>query len=165
MIRFSKLVLMSVLLVGILCVCVCAEQFMDSQTNFALNVPSGWISQNTEDVGSFVGPKGIAQVNISKETVEGVTLEQFAKVFPSEMKKQLKSFKVVSSAKTKVGGLPARVWVYTAKIDGVDLKFKNVIIFRNGQMYNVVFCTIPQRYASDVAGFDAMLKSWSWSVS
>lgn len=158
----TKVALFIALLLALAIGAVHAGQFTDSMSSFSLQIPSGWQSQKTSDLGSFVGPKGIAQVNISKETVEGVTLAQFAQAFPSLMAKELTGFKIASTLKGKIGTLPAAAWVYTAKVQGVTLKFKNYIAFKGSTMYNVVFCTIPERFGSDVVGFDSMIKTWSW---
>lgn len=140
-----------------------AELTPDSSGTFAIQVAQGWSVQQSEDMMSLVGPNSIPQVNVSSQELQGVTLAQFKKAFPSQMKKELNSFKLVSSANAKIGGTPAGLWVYTAKVEGTVLKFKNYVLFKDGNMYNIVFATLPQRFTSDVKGFDSMIKSWNWA--
>lgn len=155
------------MLVTLMATAVFAEEFVDPSATFSLEIAKGWTSQETHYLLALSGPTGIAQMNISKQATDGATLAAFAKVFASEMKKVLTKFKVVSYTKTTVSGVPAGLWVYTAQIDGIALQFKNYVIFPKDTavMYNVVMATIPKRYTTDVAAFDTMVKSWTWSKS
>ncbi|MCL5734042.1 MAG: hypothetical protein M1274_00390 [Actinobacteria bacterium] len=160
-----RLATVAIVLIAAIVTSAHAEQFVDPSATFSIDIAKGWTSQDTEDVLSLAGPDKISQMNISKQDSEGITRDQFAQVFPAQMKKELAKFKLISSAKTKVGSAPAGVWVYTAKIDGIVLKFKNYVIFpADAQvMYNVVFATTPDRFTKNASAFDAMVKSWSWS--
>ncbi|MCX6343920.1 MAG: hypothetical protein NT018_02455 [Armatimonadetes bacterium] len=160
--RVIKLTVVFAILAFVLMGAAYAEPVKDTSEAFSIKVAKGWTSQETEDLMSLVGPSGIPHINMSGEAVEGVTLAQFTKVFPALMKKELAKFKLISSGKTKVDSIPAAVWVYSAKIDGIILQFKNYVIFKDGKFYNVVFCTTTGRFKTDVTGFDAMVKSWQW---
>jgi hypothetical protein len=165
--KIIKLALFVAILTAVTFAAAHAEDWVDPSGTFALQIADGWSAQETQDVLSLAGPGGISQMNIAKVASDGLTLDVFAKAFPIQMKKELKKFKLISSGRTKIGGAPAAVWVYTAKVDGIMLKFKNYVIFPEGTdaFYNVVFASTTGKFQKDVKSFDGMVKSWSWSES
>jgi len=139
-----------------------ADPTPDKTGAFSIEVATDWKIDTTADVMGLVGPNEIPHVSVTKDTVGAITLDQFAKVYVAQAKKELAQFALVTYGKTTVSGVPAGVWVYTAKVSGIVLEFRNYVMFRNGTMYNVVFATLPARYKTDVTGFDTMMKTWKW---
>jgi hypothetical protein len=139
-----------------------ADPTPDKTGAFSIEVATDWKVDTAAAVMDLVGPNDIPHVSVTKEAVSGITLDQFAKVYAAQAKKELPLFALVTYGKTTVDGVEAGVWVYTAKVSGIILEFRNFVMFRNGTMYNSVFATLPGRYKTDVVGFDTMMKSWKW---
>jgi len=167
MTRAIKLALALVALASTLCTGSLAEQFVDTSGAFSLEIIQGWKTQQSQDVLGLTAPNEISQMNVSKQDAQGVTLDVFASIYPEQMKKELNEFKLISSDKTTVDGAPAGVWVYTAKVDGLTLKFRNFVIFPKDMdvIYISVFATVTDLYDDDVSAYDTMMKSWTWSTN
>lgn len=160
--RYIAVALLVLLAVGVASVAQ-ADPTADKSGKFTLEIIAGWTQNESTDLFSIIAPNKIAQLSISSEAVPAeVTLALFQSVYVKQMKQALKSFALVSKGNTTVAGTPAGVWVYTGVADGVKLKFKNVVMFKGGTMYNVVMPTLPNLYKKDVEGMDKMLASWKW---
>jgi hypothetical protein len=160
--RVVTLAIVAVVLGAVLIGTAYADPTPDKTGAFSIELTAGWKVDATADVMGMVGPNEIPHVSVTKEAVSGITLDQFAKVYEAQAKKDLDKFDLVSYGKTKVAGVDAGVWVYTAKVSGLVLEFRNFVMFKNGTMYNVVFATLPDRYKTDVTGFDSIMKTWKW---
>lgn len=139
-----------------------ADPVADKSGKFTVEIASGWKQLEGEDLLNLQGPKEIAIVNVSGAAADGVTLDAFTKAYVGILKSQMKKVNVISHTTAKVDGIAAGVWVYTASVDGVTVKFKNYVAFKGDQYYNVVFGTVPERYASDVTGVDKLISTWKW---
>lgn len=143
-----------------------ADPVADKSGKFSIEVPTGWTQAEGQDLFNLAAANKISQVSISSQQApKGLTLAMFQAAYVAEAKKALKGFTLGTQGKTTIDGTQAGVWVYTAVIEGVKLKFKNVVLFRDGQMYNIVFATLPDLYKQDSAGLDKMLASWKWLQS
>ncbi len=139
------------------------EPLADRSGKFTIEIAQGWTQGEGTDLFNLTAPNKIAQVSISSEDApDGLTLAIFKSVYVNQAKQSLSKFSLSTKGDTKIDGTPAGLWVYTAVMEGVKLKFKNVVCFKNGKMYNIIFCTLPDLYANDVKGFDKMLASWKW---
>jgi hypothetical protein len=160
--RIVTLAFVAVVLSAVLIGTAYADPIPDKTGAFSVEVAAGWKVDAAGAVMDLVGPNDIPHVSVTKEAVSGITLDQFANAYVAQAKKELAQFDLITYGKTTVNGTEAGVWVYTAKVSGLVLQFRNFVMFKNGTMYNVVFATIPARYKTDVAGFDEMMKSWKW---
>ena len=140
-----------------------ASPTTDKSGAFSIEVAANWtVGDPGEDLISVQGPNSIAQWGVTKESADGVNLDQFEKAFIAQAKKAMPKFKLISHARTNVNGSATGVWVYTAVFNKTTLKFKNLVTFKNNIMYNIIFATLPTRFSSDVSGCDSMVKSWKW---
>jgi len=134
----------------------------DKSGSFSVTLAADWTTDRTEDLMDLVGPRGVARVNVSRQPRENVTLADFEKAFVEELRKGMESLTIVSEGRDTIGGVDARVWVYTAVVDGVRLQFKSCVMIKGDHIYSIVLATLPDRYRGDVSGLDAILDSWKW---
>lgn len=161
--RYSIAIMLVVLLiVGATCAAL-ADPTTDKSGKFTIEIAQGWAQGTGTDLFNLAAENKIAQLSISSEaTPEGLTLDIFRSMYVKQAKQALKGFSLSTKDKITIDGNPAGLWVYTATVDGVKLKFKNIVLFKGGQMYNIVFATLPDLYKKDVDGLDKMLSSWKW---
>lgn len=139
-----------------------AKTVLDNSGTFSVDIPSGWSVQQTDDLINLSGPDGIPQFSVISDEADGIELDSFAEAFVKELRTSMDDFKLVSSTDTTVGGVDAKVWVYTATSDDIALKFKTYAFIRNKEIYTVIFATTVERYDEDSIGCYALVGSWTW---
>jgi hypothetical protein len=139
-----------------------AQPTKDKSGTFTIEIASGWATEDGNNLINAVGPRNIARMSITSAACKGVTFAQFEKSYMSTISKQLRGFKLISKGKASIAEAAGGVWVYKAVFSKVTLQFKNYVVFKDETMYNVVVATLPQRFKSDAAAVDKMVKSWKW---
>lgn len=150
------------LIVGIACSAQAAP-VKDKTGKFTIEIPSGWARDHGSDLFDLISSDQVGHINVSADTApKGMSLSQFEATYVQQAKQEIKGFNLVTHGKTKIGGLPAGVWVYTGILNGHKLEFKNYITFKNGMMYNTIMATVPALFKQNAAGLDKLVASWKW---
>lgn len=154
--------LIVLLVAGIAGIAQC-DPTADKSGKFTIEIVPGWVQGQGTDLFDLTGANKIDQLAVTAEGVPAeLNLALFKTVYVKQAKQSLKGFSLVTKGDTVVAGNPAGVWVYTALMDGVKIEFKNVVFFKGGKLYSIIFGTIPELYKKDVVDADKMLASWKW---
>ena len=148
-------------------------RYTDKPNGFSLEHPEHWEkapNPNEHVVAMFrdapSGPDDKVRENINvvvthlPTDARNVTLDQVLPAVKATIKQQFPDVDIIEDAPTKLAGQDAHKIVYRAKMQGVDLKFVQVMAIANSNFYTVTFTSTTDGFPKYEAVLAAMLESF-----
>lgn len=147
------------------------KRVSDTTKSVSVVVPQGWKKSDKELMGTkliLLGPNRDGfrtNVNLYPEPVgSSMTLAAYERITLRNAAKMLSGYKLVSRGDTRLGGMPAKRWVYCSGIGAqrTKLKHKAVYTIKKKAAYVLTYTSLERHYDKDVGAFDSTVKSLKW---
>lgn len=117
--------------------------------NLKIKYPKDWTKK--EESGIIVGfsSTGTANANLVSEDLSknpSVNLDEYLKLSLTHIEKEFKDFKLIENTPVIMGNVKAQKIVYTAGVEGVNLKFMQVLTVINQKAYVLTYTALANDY-------------------
>lgn len=142
-------------------------KYISLEKDFSIGYLSGWSISEEKDNKVIFAEKSAALIAAKPATVEILSepSKLSAAVYASDrqikLKKDLKSFKLVYTFKTRSSGADAVKTVYTAVEDNIEYRFSELCTVKNSKCYIVTYKSDSTDFKNTEQSIDRVLKSFS----
>jgi hypothetical protein len=133
-----------------------------SSRGFSIAYPSDWSKPQEQNNGSlviFTTPANNETENLNVQVITRDTLENVTKEGTS-IAQENDDFKQIEATNTTLAGLPAYKIVYTATIDGNQLKVLQTWTVKDGKAYIITYKGAPANYDTYLSAAQKMIDSF-----
>jgi serine/threonine-protein kinase len=133
-----------------------------SSKGYSITYPSDWSKPQEQSNGSlviFTTPANNETENLNVQVITRDTLENVTKEGTS-IAQENDDFKQIEATNTTLAGLPAYKIVYTATIDGNQLKVLQTWTVKDGKAYIITYKGAPANYDTYLSAAQKMIDSF-----
>ena len=129
---------------------------------YVMYVPSSWICDSTSGVSeAYVSESGRPNVTVTSYSYDTeMTPSSYFEACEEEYKDILDGYELLESTERKVGDRAAISYVYTASVDGVQVKIMQTVYDYNGMMYSFTYTALEERFDAHLDDVEDMLDAF-----
>lgn len=125
------------------------QSYENSTYNLKMKYPKDWTKQ--EESGVIVGfmSGSTANVNLVTEDLSqhpSIKIDEYVKLSIPQIEKEIQNFKLIENTPLTMGNVKAQKIVYTANVEGMDLKFMQVLTIINQKAFVLTYTALTSEY-------------------
>ncbi len=129
------------------------QTYENAAHNLKIKYPKNWAKQ--EKSGIIVGftSTGTANVNLVSEDLAknpNIKLDEYLKLSLANIEKEFPDFKLIENTPMTMGNVKAQKIVYTASMEGINLKFMQVLAIINQKAYVLTYTALTDEYGKEL---------------
>lgn len=140
--------------------------YTSAEYGFSITYPAGWMETSTGrppgEIVTFMSGMGVPSVTVSQSIVgEGTTLAEYGPQFSQDLSQHWADYQLFSEGEiTLDDGTPAYEIVFSATMEGYNLKGKYVIVIQGTQAFYIAGFSMPTTFEQDEAVLDEVIHSF-----
>lgn len=129
------------------------QAYENATHNLKMKYPKDWTKK--EESGVIVGfmSGGTANVNLVFEDLSkspSMKVDEYVKLSLPSIEKEFKDFKLIDNTPITMGNVKAQKLVYTANMEGMNLKFMQVLTIINQKAYVLTYTGLADEYEKNL---------------
>lgn len=139
----------------------------NTEYDFSIAPPSGWQVQEepSEMIAvMFIEQSSLASVNVVIQDGVEISIEEWTDAdtdyYESYLSSNFDNYNLLFSGQRYVNQMPAHEFVYTASVEGVDVKGKQIMLSENDRLYVITCTALLTDFTIKVATFEECIQSF-----
>ena len=162
-ITMKKLISAAAILIAALSIVSCSNSTDDSNipegmirasgeaASYILYIPDDWqVDLQTGVTTAHVSSDDPSNISAAAWELEHTddTIDTWWEVNLAELENAFTDYTEIYSGDTELGGIPAKEYIYTAKLGGAEYKYMQVAAVRSGSVYVITYTALPEVFDS-----------------